>query len=378
MQPLRVAALMDTSIVSGPGRQLVAVARELQDRQVELRIITFQRRGRPASPFPDFARSRGIACDVVEETSRLDVSVLHRVSELVRAQGAQVLQSHSYKPAAVAAVLSRRLHLPWVGMFHGTTLEDRRVRLYNWIDQRLLRLADRIVVVSPSQQSLFSHSARLRLIPNAVLQPDAPAIADPAYTSTARPRIAVIGRLSHEKGVDQFLDAMAVLRVRGFVGSALVIGDGPDRAALEARAKAHDLSGYVVFLGQRADVGDLYPHLDLVVIPSRSEGMPNVLLEAIRADCPVVATAVGAIPTIIGSTAAALIVPPGNPVLLAEAILRGLAELRSADASEARAAIAAEYSLDRRAQLFRSLYDEVLHHHHGLRREVLPDVMADA
>jgi glycosyltransferase involved in cell wall biosynthesis len=184
--------------------------------------------------------------------------------------------------------------------------------------------------------------------------------------------------LSHEKGVDQFLDAMAVLRVRGFVGSALVIGDGPDRAALEARAKAHDLTGHVVFLGQRADVGDLYPHLDLVVIPSRSEGMPNVLLEAIRADCPVVATAVGAIPTIIGSTAAALIVPPGNPVLLAEAILRGLAELRSADASEARAAIAAEYSLDRRAQLFRSLYDEVLHHHDGLRLDVVPDAMADA
>lgn len=360
MQPLRVAALMDTSIISGPGRQLVAVAGELRNHQVELLLITFRRRGKAASPFPAYARERGVPCEEVDESSRLDGRILARVSGLVREHGAHVLQSHSYKPAAVAALVRGKLGIPWVGMFHGTTLEDRRVRLYNWIDRRLLRLADRIVVVSPSQQTLFGRTANVQVIPNAVLEPVSREFADPRVTAAARPRIAVIGRLSHEKGVDLFLDALAILRAGGFGGSALVVGDGPDRGLLEEKAKTLRLTHGLDFLGQRSDVDAIYPHVDLVVIPSRSEGMPNVLLEAIRADRPVVATSVGAIPSMIGTTEAALLVPPGQPALLANAITNGLGTLQSTAARAARAAIAREYSLDRRARLFRTLYDDVI------------------
>jgi glycosyltransferase involved in cell wall biosynthesis len=371
MQPLRVAALMDTSIISGPGRQLVAVADELRHHQVELLIITFRRRGKAASPFPAYARERGIRCEEVDESSRLDRRILTSVSRLIREHGAHVLQSHSYKPAAVAALVRRTVGLPWIGMFHGTTLEDRRVRLYNWIDRRLLRLADRIVVVSPSQETMFGRSPKVQVIPNAVLEPMSQEFADARVTAAPRPRIAVIGRLSHEKGVDVFLDALAVLRQRGFAGSALIVGDGPDRVPLEEKAKALGLTGGLDFLGHRSDVDAIYPHLDLVVIPSRSEGMPNVLLEAIRADRPVVATSVGAIPSMIRATSAALLVPPAQPALLAAAIVTGLDELQSSEARSARAGVAREYSLDRRARLFRSLYEDVVQSHPSMPHEAM-------
>ncbi len=361
MQLLRVAALIDTAVVSGPGRQLVAVAGELEQHHVETRLIMFHRRGRPAPSLPEYARARGIGCDVVDESGRLDVRVLGRVSRLVRGYGAHILQSHSYKPAAIAYLLHRRLRIPWVGMFHGTTLEDRRVRLYNWVDRQLLLRADRIVVVSPSQSNLFLGSAeRLTVIPNAVLPAPAPAAPLPVLEGVARPRVAVIGRLSREKGVDLFLEAIALLRQRGFAGSGLIVGDGPDRIALESQAAALGISDRVTFLGHRTDIDVLYGQLDLVVIPSRSEGMPNVLLEAISADVPVVSTAVGAIPTVVGNRDGVLLVPAGVPDQLAEAIRRGLRVLRSAEAREGRAAIVREFSLERRARLLRSLYEGVV------------------
>jgi glycosyltransferase involved in cell wall biosynthesis len=200
------------------------------------------------------------------------------------------------------------------------------------------------------------------VIPNAVLprEPDRDAIADGGLDRYARPRLAVVGRLSFEKGVDLFLRSLALLRDRGFRGSALVIGDGPDRVTLEQLAASLGVDQLVSFLGHRPDVQALYGQFDLVVIPSRSEGMPNVLLESMREDVPVVAARVGAIPEVVGTTAGVILVPPEQPVPLADAIERGLNELRSPTAAAGRAAIAETYSLARRARLFRDLYDAVL------------------
>ncbi|MBK6843402.1 MAG: hypothetical protein IPG88_14055 [Gemmatimonadetes bacterium] len=74
-------------ILSGPGRQLVAQAALQQSRDTNFRIVTFRRAGRPVSPFVAYAESRGIACDVIEETGRLDMSVLPRVREALARAG---------------------------------------------------------------------------------------------------------------------------------------------------------------------------------------------------------------------------------------------------------------------------------------------------
>lgn len=361
MATIRVAALMDTAVVSGPARQLVAVARALRECDVETTIVTFRRRGRAESLLPQYAASNNVRCEVVEESGRLDMQLPSRVSALLDRLGCDVIQSHSYKPAAVAVLVKRSLGVPWIGMFHGTTQEDRKVRLYNWIDRRLLVRADRIVTVSAAQRELFkAESERILTIPNAVLQtsPDLTVDFDAVLRDMAHPLIAAIGRLSHEKGVDIFLDAISILKGKGFGGTALIVGDGPDRELLAK--KAQPLGDTVRFLGHFPHVSALYQHLDLVVIPSRSEGMPNVLLEAVNADTPLVATSVGAIPDIIGSTKGAWLVPSERPDELANAIQKALADRTSEEARRGRAAIAATYSLDNRARLFRTLYESVV------------------
>jgi glycosyltransferase involved in cell wall biosynthesis len=120
----------------------------------------------------------------------------------------------------------------------------------------------------------------------------------------------------------------------------------------------------VTFLGTVLPVEPLYPLLDLVVLPSRSEGLPNVMLEAFRADVPVVATRVGAVPEVLEGTDAGRMVPPEDPSRLAEAIVAALdaanAPGSSAAAARARAEVVARFSLASRVRAHLDLYAEVL------------------
>jgi glycosyltransferase involved in cell wall biosynthesis len=175
-----------------------------------------------------------------------------------------------------------------------------------------------------------------------------------------RPRIAVVGRLSPEKGVDVFLEAAAILMKRGISFSALVAGDGPERAALGDLAAALALSDRVRFLGRVSDMGSLYSGIDLLVIPSRSEGLPSVLLEALAADVAVVATRVGAIPEVLASPLTGALVPPESPDQLADAIETALRSLDNPDARAARALAADAYSQESRANALMALYRDLV------------------
>jgi len=113
-------------------------------------------------------------------------------------------------------------------------------------------------------------------------------------------------------------------------------------------------------MGQVHNVDDVYRHLDLLVLPSRSEGLPNTLLEAMQADVPVVATAVGAVPEGVGTSSAAHLVAPGSVAALAEAIERALTHGDSPDAAVARREVANRFSLERRLEAHVHLYRDLL------------------
>jgi glycosyltransferase involved in cell wall biosynthesis len=144
----------------------------------------------------------------------------------------------------------------------------------------------------------------------------------------------------------------------------VIAGDGPDRSACEALVSTLQLGDTVHFTGALLPIEPLYPLLDLVVIPSRSEGLPNVLLEALRADRPVVSTTVGAVPEVIGGTEAGRLVPVEDPAALAEGVRALLAEASQAGpaaaAAAARADVVQRFSLARRVQAHVQLYREVL------------------
>ena len=368
-RPLRVAALIDTYDVSGPGRQLVGVAGALAKRGVEVLVVMFHREGRAYPPFATYLAQCGVAFEVVPERGPADASVLGRLRRVLTTWGPDLVETHSYKTTALVYALRRfgGLRQPWVGFFHGATSENLKVQAYHWLDGKLLRAADCTVVMSAVKLHEFAAVCpRVRVIYNSVVPlPDEPAVefvlpsAVEAAVAAGQPLVGMVGRLSPEKGVDIYLRALAALDPRGVPFTTVIAGDGPERAAAEALAAELQIAHRVAFLGKVSAMQALYRRLDLLVIPSRSEGLPNVLLEALAADVPVVSTSVGAVPEVLGGTRAGLLVPPLDVGALADALGASLGLKADPVSRAARAEVADRFSLDRRADAHLGMYTEL-------------------
>lgn len=203
---------------------------------------------------------------------------------------------------------------------------------------RLARAVDTVAVIHSGLrrfciETIGMPPARVQLVPNGVdTQHFAPAARDPdrrrelGGVGSDDVVIGCIARLHPDKDHAGLIDAAARLKADGHAGFRLaLIGDGPERAALQARAEAAGLAECVRFLGDRDDVAALVAQLDLFVLPSRTEGLPLVLLEAMSAGIPCVATRVGGIPDLLADDVGVL-VPPRDPGALAAAIAGLLAD----------------------------------------------------
>ena len=366
---LRVAALIATSEISGPGRQLVALGRELQRRGAEFVIVALMRPG-GTSAFTAFAREQGIECREVTDRGPFDPKLVGEVRAFIREWRPDVVQTHSYKPTSVLYIL-RKLGVPcaWIGFHEGATDKGFKDRLYTRLDFRMLRAADRVVVMSQKQREIFPPSFdRVHVVNNAV--PEMPRARDassvPPVLRRRRgqgpvPLVGAIGRLSREKGVDVFLDALALLKARGVAVRGIVVGEGALEHELREQARRLGLAGDVDFTGRVDAMLEAYEALDLMVIPSRSEGLPSALLEALQTGLPVVTTRVGAMIEIVGEEPRSMrMVATERPELLADAIEAELADIASPEAAAARARVASSYSIAKRCDHMLQIYDEAL------------------
>jgi glycosyltransferase involved in cell wall biosynthesis len=137
---------------------------------------------------------------------------------------------------------------------------------------------------------------------------------------SGRPRLLTVGRLQAPKDAVTLIRALGALRERPF--EAVVVGDGPDRPAVEEEIRLLGLEPAVELAGERDDVPELLASADLFVLSSRSEGLPLSILEAMAAGLPVVASNVGGVPEAVVDGHTGLLVPPSDPQSLAAAIGR--------------------------------------------------------
>jgi glycosyltransferase involved in cell wall biosynthesis len=160
--------------------------------------------------------------------------------------------------------------------------------------------------------------------------------------------VLTIGRLSREKAHLDLVNAFARLRhdYAELNAKLLIVGDGPERGAVEAAIKTLGIGGRVYLAGQISDVRPYYAAADVFVLPSHSEGSPYVLLEAMRAGMPLIATSVGGVPEMVADKETALLVSPRDTQAMAAAIARVLqdAQLAHQLAANASALVATRYS----------------------------------
>jgi glycosyltransferase involved in cell wall biosynthesis len=155
------------------------------------------------------------------------------------------------------------------------------------------------------------------------------------------PLVVVVSRLNPMKGIDDFVQAMALLAGRYTRARFVIVGDGASRRELEEQAQRLGLAGRVVFTGTRLDVAAILAQAAISVAPSLSEGLSNVVLESMATGVPVVATRVGGTPEMLEDGVTGLLVPPCDAPMLAAAIGRLLGDpamaRRMGDAGRARA-----------------------------------------
>jgi glycosyltransferase involved in cell wall biosynthesis len=164
-----------------------------------------------------------------------------------------------------------------------------------------------------------------------------------------------------EKGPDVLIEAAARLKIPFPERRCVIVGDGALLAEIRRRGDELGLGVTLQLVGRRMDARAIMRHLDIVVLPSRVEGLPLVLLEAMALGRPIVASAVGGVPQVVRDGDTALLVPPGDPVALAAAIERILRDpLLAQTLGRAAAAVAEGWSIKRTAEGYLAVYDEVL------------------
>jgi glycosyltransferase involved in cell wall biosynthesis len=237
------------------------------------------------------------------------------------------------------------------------------------LEDLVVRLADRIVVNAEALRPRGAAGARTEVIPSGVdteiFRPR------PAERDETRKRLGVphgmpvvgtVGRLEVRKGTDVLLHAAAELKKKGLSElRVVVVGDGPLRDELPALAARLGIADHVHLLGDRSDVYEVLGALDVFILPSRTEGMSNALLEAMATALPVVATAVGGNPEVVAAETTGVLVPSDNPTAMADAIARLLASPATAArlGAAARAHVEERYSAPAMVRRLETVYAAV-------------------
>jgi glycosyltransferase involved in cell wall biosynthesis len=256
-----------------------------------------------------------------------DLLALQRVKTLARSLDIDVLHGHGAKGGAYARLASRSIapslavYTPHGGSLHyaPTTLAGRAV---SSVERSLERYTAGLIF--ESRYAADRYAAQIgpprvpfRIVPNGVTDADfAPALPAPDASD-----VLFVGELRHLKGIDVLIEALALVATKRPI-TATIVGAGPDRATFEALAQQRGLASAVRFTGA-LPAREAFTMGRLLVLPSRAESFPYIVLEAGAASLPQILTRVGGIPEIVGDTPVPMLTP-GDPKALATALLDGL------------------------------------------------------
>jgi len=313
------------------------------------------------------AAKEGIESSLISCKGQIDWNVVANIRALSARTGADVVHAHGYKADIYVYFALRRLGIPLVSTCHTWYDNDLMVSLYGTADRFVLRKYARIVSSEVKERLLKAgvRDAKIRLVQNGIdLRPfDA---ASPSLRGDARSErmliVGLVGRLSKEKGIDIFLRAAARVLANFPNTRFVVVGDGPDKDALQALSDELNIRDSVSLLGRRDDMPSVYASLDVMVSSSRQEGLPIAVLEGMASGLPLVATAVGEVPSVVLDGRTGVLLPAEDVGLLARGIesLLGDASKRNRFGAAGRKLIEEQFSAERMTADYLRVYEEAI------------------
>ncbi len=326
---MRIAHLTASPFFGGPERQMLGLAL-CQSDELQSMFFSFPERGL-SQPFLDEMQRHGFVAEALFNNAPHFFAAIREIADKLTHYGIDLLCCHGYKADLLGRPAARRMRIPVVSVSRGWTGATWKVRMYERVDRFSLRWMDRVVCVSEAQ-AVKVRAAGVRdenvcVIRNAIFtdrfgDPDEPGrtFLQSFFTSPRSHLVGAAGRFSPEKGFRHLVDAAAEVVLSCPQAGFLLFGDGPLHAELARQIADCGLQDHFVLAGFRNDLDRWLPNFDVFALPSYTEGLPNVVLEAFAARVPVVATAVGGTPEVIEDGQSGYLVPPGDASALAQRI----------------------------------------------------------
>jgi len=305
---------------------MAAIARRLDPSRFEVSVVALQGNG----PIGEQLSATGFAVTPLYTSGGWDFRAVLRLKRLLAQSRPDIVHAHLLR-ANLLACLTRDDHTV-VWHEHGTgEWLNPAVRL---LERRLMIQSDAVIAISNKVkdnlvQRVPGIANRVTILPNAIeINQQVSSSADRGKfirkawgLGETHQVIGFVGRLDDAfKGISYLIKSVAILKPIMPLLNLIIVGEGRDRAALERLAKTLGLKESVHFIGAHADLEQIYPGFNVLALPSLSEGFGIVLLQAMAASLPVVASRVGGIPEVVSDQETGFLVKPADPEALARAL----------------------------------------------------------
>lgn len=367
----------------GPEKTILFSALETDREHFNMSVAYLKSRDDPEFDLHERAQKLGVeSFYTIDESFKFDIGAMRRMLKLCRDKQIDIFHAHCYKSDLYGLILSRFHKMKLVTTAHGPLASFKffwasknwRVRyLYDQLDLRLLKYYDLVLMVSDTMRDIISRyqvdPRRMMWIRNAIDSkffrrsgsPDAEFRAQLGIPATATV-VGAVGRLNGEKDYPNLLRAAQLLVAKRPDLYFVIAGKGELETELKETAQQLGVADRVIFMGHFHDVRKVFELMDLYVLSSTREGLPNTVLEAMAMEVPIVSTDVDGVKEAVSDQREAFLVPPQDSPALAAGIERMLddTELRQRLARQARQKVEAEFSFAHRTRTIENLYRQLM------------------
>lgn len=367
-EPITVMHLRACNFVGGPEKQILEHFARLDPQKFRPVLGTYV--DGADDPLGDAAAALGFRVVRMHSLSPLNPSSIHQLSATLNRHKVDILCTHGYKPNILGCLAARRARIPTIAISRGWTWESPKIRVYEALDRFFLRFTSHVVAVSAGQkEKILACGVRpdkVSVIHNAInlensVKPPETGLRQQLGLPSDALVIASAGRLSPEKNYATMIEVAQKICSSHQQAYFMVFGEGFLRSELEQKIESAGLQGRFLLPGFRKDLQSLLPEIDIFMLPSFTEGLPNVALEAFANKKPIVASAVGGTPEVVQHGVSGFLTTPEDVAGMAAGIRQLLADpgLRDQMGKAGYQYTADHFGFEAQTRCYETLYEAV-------------------
>lgn len=371
---LKIVHITASPFFGGPERQMLELGRTLESRHDVKHVFASFPEGGNCEPFLSRAAEMGFLTYRFENDMPHLWAAMKEMVRFLKSSEPDICCLHGHKARILGRFAGRKCRIPIIGVSRGWTTENFKILLFTKIDKWVHRRMDHVVCVSQGQAEKVLKAGTpkeiVSVIRNSIRTDRFDETPDPEYRTKVEslfskpPKfiLADAGRLSPEKGFDVLIEATAKLVKEQISVGLVIFGEGFLQESLQKQIDELGVHDAIVLAGFTDELDKFMPHFDLFVQASHTEGLPNVLLEAMAARTAVVATEVGGTNEVVVEGETGLMVPANDSEKLADAIRKVLKNdsLRQSMGEKGRKRVEEHFTFEAQADAYWNLFQKLL------------------